>query len=278
MEKVECMSLCEILESIHSIEPCFDKMLNHINTMAGHTTCQRIYLGSSFCGQYFLNLSEKLVNETIKNCEARGIKVTLVLPIFTEKYLQAGKNKLAHFLTHYEKIIDEITVNDYGMLHYVHQQYPNVGLNMGRLFMKDYREPRYEAYFNTVLKPKGFTNYLKEIVTSLNVKCIEFDPTHQFIDFGEHPKSVEIALYKPYAYMTVGQICELGSIGKSIEKKFRPNEPCGAECYTQRMRYFMEDNRKWVRVGRAIYFENEAVEVTGATIIRCIYAPLDWEA
>ena len=144
--------------------------------------------------------------------------------------------------------------------------------------MKDYREPRYEAYFNSVLYPRGFTNYLREMVKDYNIKVIEFDPTHKVIDFSHKPEDVEIGVYAPYAYMTVGQICELGGISKPVEKKFRPNEPCALECYKHRMKYFLEDDRDWRRVGKAIYFENKAPEVRGISSIREIYAPLDWEA
>ena len=277
MQKVECISLCEIMEHVYEIEPHFYRIIENVSRVAGHTKCERIYIGSAFCGQYFLHLSEKLIEELMTECRKQDIKVTLVLPIFTEKHLKAGKEKLAKLLTHFNEQIDEVTVNDYGMLLYVRDSYQDIGLNMGRLFMKDYREPRYEEYFNQVLKPKGFTNDLKKIVKQYQVKGIEFDPTHKIIDFSEKPEEIEISIYAPYAYITVGQICEVGGISKSIEKKFRPNEPCKTECYKYRMKYFLEDDRDWRRIGRAIYFENRKPKLIGATKVREIYAPLDWE-
>lgn len=277
MQKERCISVCEIMEHIHNIEPQFEQMIKEINGMAGYTKCDRIYIGSSFCGQYFLHLSMKLMKELMVVCKKQNIKVTLVVPIFTEKNLQEGKDKLERLLTEFKTEIDEVTVNDYGMLLYVHEKYPYIGLNMGRLFMKDYREPRYEEYFNQVFKPRSFTNYLKELIKRYKVRYLEFDPTHKKIDFSEKPEEVQIGIYTPYAYMTVGQICQLGGISKSVDKKFRPNEPCMAECYKHRMRYFMGDDRVWRRIGRAIYFENKEVEIIGLNQVREIYAPLDWE-
>ena len=277
MQKVECISLCEIMEHVYEIEPHFEKMIENINRVAGYKECKRIYIGSSFCGQYFLHLSVKILQELMRTCKMQGIKVTLVLPIFTQKHLQEGKEKLEGLLTQFKEQIDEVTVNDYGMLLYVHEQYKGVRLNMGRLFMKDYREPRYEAYFNTVLKPRGFTTYLNKIIKQYEVRGIEFDPTHRKIDFSGKPEGIELAIYAPYAYITVGQICEVGGIKKGIEKKFRPNEPCGQECYKHRMKYFIGDQRDWRRIGRAIYFENKNPEISGTDRIREIYAPLDWE-
>ncbi|MBP3889113.1 MAG: hypothetical protein J6F30_15935 [Cellulosilyticum sp.] len=277
MEKNECISLCEVMEHIHSIEPQFEKVIENVSRVAGYSKCERIYIGSSFCGQYFLHLSESLIEQLMKVCQEKALKVTLVLPIFTQKNLKKGKDKIAHLLNCYQDIIDEITVNDYGMLFYIRETYKKIGINLGRLFMKDYREPRYEEYFNSVLKPRGFTNYLKDLIKQYQIKGIEFDPTHKIIDFSEKPESVEIGIYAPYAYITVGQICEVGSISKPVEKKFRPNEPCGLECYKHRMRYFMEDSRDWRRIGKAIYFENKAPEIRGVSHAREIYAPLDWE-
>ena len=277
MKQIECISLCEILEHIHEIEPSYEKIIEKINKAAGYSECKRIYMGSSFCGQYFLRLSPKRIDEFIIFCKEQDMRVTLVLPVFTQKYLLEGKKKTQELVEKYMGVIDEITVNDYGMLQYIANTYLGVKLNMGRLFMKDYREPRYEVYFNETLKPKGFTYYLNEIVKRYRVSGIEFDPTHRKIDFSEKPESVEISVYEPYAYITVGQICEVGSISKPIEKKFRPNEPCGAECYRYRMQYHMEDGRDWRRIGRAVYFENKAPELIGLQQVRRIYAPLDWE-
>lgn len=277
MKKSECISLCEVMEHIYGVEPHFEKIIECVSKVAGYNQCERIYIGSSFCGQYFLHLSEVLIEQLMKVCQEKEIKVTLVVPIFTQKHLKKGKEKIDHLISWYKEIIDEITVNDYGMLLYVHKTYKEIGLNLGRLFMKDYREPRYEDYFNSVLKPKGFNNYLKSLVKTYSIKGIEFDPTHRIIDFSEKPEEVEIGIYAPYAYITVGQICEVGGISKPIEQKFRPNEPCALECYKYRMQYFIEGERDWRRIGKAIYFENKAPEIRGLSSIREIYAPLDWE-
>lgn len=277
MKKITCISLCEVMEHVYNQINNFEQIIAKISQEAGYERCERIYIGSSFCGQYFLHLSDKLLEELIAVCKAEQIKMTLVLPVFTEKYLDKGKEKVRELIMQYEGIIDEITVNDYGMLAYMHQYIGKIKLNMGRLFMKDYREPRYEAYFNEVLKPRGFTSYLKRLVKQYGVSGIEFDPTHRKIDFSEKPEGVTIGIYTPYAYMTVGQICQIGSISKSIEKKFRPNEPCALECTKYRMKYFMGDDRDWRRIGRAIYFKNSKPELLGIDAVREIYVPFDWE-
>lgn len=277
MKKMECISLCDVMEHIYETTPHFESIIENITQRAGYSRCERLYIGSAFCGQYFLHLSMKRLSELMEVCRVKNIKVTLVLPIFTEKHLQEGKDQLAKLLTEFKTEIDEVTVNDYGMLLYVRTHYMDIGINMGRLFMKDYREPRYKEYFNQTLKPRGFTNFLREMIKCYKVKGIEFDPTHRRIDFSEKPEGVILAIYAPYAYITVGQICQVSGISKPVEKKFRPNEPCGSECYKHRMKYFIEDDRDWMRIGRAIYFKNQDPEITGVEEIREIYTPLDWE-
>ena len=146
---------------------------------------------------------------------------------------------------------------------------------MGRIFMKDYRDLRYAQYFNTTLKPKIFTTYFDELIDKYNIRGVEFDLTHREINFEACPKKLEIGVHAPYCYMTVGQICEFGSIHKSIEKKFRPNTTCQGECNLNMFRYNFNDGHEWLRVGRAIYFENKECQLVGMDSFRKIYFPVD---
>lgn len=277
MQKIECISLCEIMHDLYKKESNVEKLIEKACKEAGLSKCERIYFGSSFCGQYFLNMSKKEIDLLVEVCKEQHIKLTMVLPIFTEKHLERAKEKIKAYISELKEVLDEVTVNDYGMLVYVHTQHSPLKLNMGRLFMKDYRDPRYEAYFNQPLKPKAFTNYLGKLVKDYNICSIEFDPSHKTIDMSEKPKEVEIALHTPYCYETVGQICQMAGIAQPIEKKFRPNEPCQQECHTHKIHYFIEGGHTWLKLGRALYFKNESCEVKGIACMRVIYSLLDWE-
>ena len=277
MPKIECISVCEILSDLYEKEPNVEKLIKRACEEAGFNECKRIYFGSSFCGQYFLNMSKKEVDLLAQECQKQGIQLTMVLPIFTEKNLQKAKQKIETYMDAFKDIIDEVTINDYGMLVYLQEQYDFLTFNIGRLLMKDYRDPRYEAYFNEPLKPKGFTDYLEKIVTDYKIATIELDPTHKVIDVSGKPAQAGIALHAPYCYETVGQICQMAGISQPIEKKSRPNEPCQKECQTHKIHYFIEDGVTWFKLGRALYFKNEACEIKGTDCIRIIYSLLDWE-
>lgn len=61
--------------------------------------------------------------------------MTLVIPVFSEKDLEKGKKLLTELMDTYGDLIDEITVNDIGMLAYVKKLFDKK-INLGRLFLK----------------------------------------------------------------------------------------------------------------------------------------------
>lgn len=300
MREVNCLNLTDIIQNLYTTESDpivgFDTIIKKCNETAGFERCERIYIGSYFCGQYFLNLPPKVIEDVAVFCGSENVKLTLVIPMFTEKNLDKGKDKIDDIVNALKEIIDEVTVNDYGMLEYMSKQY-KLKCNIGRLFMKDYRDLRYPEYFNATLHPKIFTSYFNKLVEAYDINGIEFDPTHKTVNLetcppgktasletcppGETvsletcPQNLVVGIHRPYCYMTVGQICEFASIHKEIEKKFRPNEVCQGECNSNVFRYKFNDGHEWLRVGRAVYFENRACEVQGIDSIRNIYFPVD---
>lgn len=278
METIACIDLCERLQALYEETPDFNKLLDHISRQAGFNDCKRVYIGSSFCGHYFLMQNEKQIEALAAVCKERQIKLSLVVPVLTEKYLEQGKEKIKKLSGWFHEMMDEVVVNDYGMLPYIKNEYgQQVKLVMGRLFVKDYRDPRYEDYFEEVCYPKIFTPYLTKLIETYQVGGMLFDASHKAMDFSEKPPGIEIGIYEPYTYITTGHICEMGATHQPIEKKFRPNGACRQECLTEQLHYFMEDGRKWLRLGRTVYFENREVQIRGITSYRRLYCPFDEE-
>lgn len=276
MRQINCLNLCELIQGLYETESSFEKIIKEANTLAGFEICERLYIGSYFCGQYFLHLSKKLIESCMAVCKEKGMKVTLVIPTFTERNLEYGKRQISLFEGFFYDCIDEITVNDYGMLDYIARKY-KMPINIGRLMMKDYRDPRYEAYFNQTIKPKVFTSYFSKLIKEYPIKGIEFDPTHIGINFVQKPEGLEVGLHTPYCYMTTGQICQFASTNKDIKDKFRPNSPCQGECRSNKMQYNIGDSRKWFKVGRTIYFENRNCHIEELERLRLIYFPIELE-
>ncbi len=274
MGKKSCLNFCEILENIMSAAPEVKTAIENAMELAGYTECERIYVGSYFCSQYILNLSAELIKKVVMEAKAMGMKITLVLPMFTEKDLESGKDKIHEFSSYFHKEVDEITVNDYGMMEYIHKKY-QIPLNLGRLMFKDYRDPRYEEYYRHSSKPKYFTKRLMQICKQYQVTGLELDITHERIDLSDAPSKIKLAVHVPYSYMTVGMVCEFASIPYEITKKFRPNLSCHKECLRNRISYHMLEDRKYLKIGRTVYFDHKDGKVCGDRNYREIYAPID---
>lgn len=258
MKAETCLNLCEI-EEFECIYPVVSGVKEKIKFT-------RIYIGSYFCDELFLKIDYNNVRNLLDKI-SNTYKVTLVIPIFCQGNLKKGKEVVHYLIEYYHDIIDEITVNDYGSLSMIHQFYNadkqnnRLKINMGRLFFKDYREPRYEEYFERNWKPKSFSFILKSTIEKYNINEIEIDVTHKSINLSESPNCI-IGLHTPYTYMTTGKICEFASMYRLVQKKFRPNADCSKECLKSVLEYDVDDNRKWFRVGRTIYFENNSIRIS----------------
>ncbi len=273
MQQINCLNLCEILPYLLKKKKILEILLD-AEKVAQFKTCERIYVGSSFCGKYFNQQSDLDLKEVFGLCKEKNIKVTLVIPTFSEGDLELGKKRLSQIVEYGADDVDEITVNDYGMLFYVRENYGQV-INLGRLFMKDYRDPRYDDYFQIPWKPKMFTNHLRTIIKDYKIGSVEMDITHKNMNYTEVPDDIILGLHVPYCYQTVGRICEYASISKDIVNKFRVNDVCEGNCTESFVKYMEPDeNLEYIRYGRTIYYKHPGYELSGLDKYRLIYFPL----
>lgn len=262
MRTVTCVNLCDIFMN--------DQILKIIKEKESMNPYKRIYIGSYFCAEYFMNLSShritKILSELSNNDESIKYSITLVVPIFTQKNFKEAKTLIEKLMNEFNQNIDEITINDYGMLKYVHDQFQvekkfNVKINAGRILSKDYREPRYPDYFNQEWVPKILNSYAEKIFKQYGVSGLEFDLTHRVLNFKNQEQSFDLAIHTPFAYMTTGKICEYASINSDVKQKFRPNKSCTLECNNCLIQYDVSNERNWFRLGRTIYFANANCEI-----------------
>ncbi len=149
-----CMNLCGLLNSSILNKVSFKALCDGLERKRSEAI-QRVYIGSSFCSQYFLEFSGYY--EVFHYCREKKIPVTLTIPVFSEKDLKKGKEKIDRICLEGINIIDEITVNDIGMLAFL-QNKNTVRLNLGRLFFKDSRDCRIPDYMNGCLTPVLLTH------------------------------------------------------------------------------------------------------------------------
>lgn len=267
-----CLSFCEILIGVRS-RTSIPSAIAAIEKING-SVYGRVYIGSSFCGKYFLHCG-KLLKESAEEINSFKKSVTLCVPMFSQADLSAAKKLICSLSPLFEnRIIDEITVNDYGMLDYVSENFKDIKINLGRLFNKDTRDVRYKEYSGRTHKPDILT-IENPVAFEYPVNCIEFDPTNAVLDVSGNKYLT--AVYTPYCYATVGNVCEFASTDKEISKKFRPNDKCAAYCMKLQARYSLANGTlNYLKLGRTVYFYANGVKISGAENYREIFQPLDW--
>ena len=102
---------------------------------AGRRSVRRLYIGSNFCSQYFLRQPDQVWREAFSLCRREGIPATLVVPVFSQKDLAEACRRIDELVGANRGVVDEITVNDVGMVAYCLDRY-GLPLNAGRLFSK----------------------------------------------------------------------------------------------------------------------------------------------
>ncbi len=273
MNKELCFSFCEVTELCQDPNLKIEELFEYSYKIANYQNdVKRVYIGSNFCGQYFLHIIPKALLAFKSFCEDKKIKITLCIPIFSQKNLGIAKKHISDIISFLGELVDEITVNDYGMLNYISSQYSNIFINLGRLFHKDTRDIRYGDYYNSEFTPSLFS--LSDAQTNhFQIKFHEIDPTHSRINLNEICQPV--AIYTPYCYVTVGQICEFASIDLPIEKKFRPNSACNMTCNKVFMKYINPQGDCFYKIGRTVYYKNDILEVLNADSYREIFELLE---
>ena len=109
MISLECLNLCELLPYLLKKYKDMNTIIENSMKLSGFTSLERIYVGTSFCGKYFLHQSMEQLNEITSN---KDQKLTLVIPPFSQGDLEQGKQKINKILELCGNCLDEITVND----------------------------------------------------------------------------------------------------------------------------------------------------------------------
>lgn len=260
---MKCINLCDLLDKVDFYNNNVEKILKSSYL----ADAKRLYIGSYFCSQYFLRMD--FISEIKQFLNEHSYSLTLVIPIFSEKDSALSKEKIKHICD--ELPIDEVTVNDIGMLITIHSSY-NFTVNLGRLFFKDARDIRLPSYYQHTIHP-AFLDSLNKYTTHYALNYAELDPISATLDV-HHNTDVKLALHEPFCYLTTGNICKFVSISKDIAQKFRPNASCNKECQRVYEIYFPNSNDYTLyRIGRAVYFEAEHPCIVNGSIERFIYNP-----
>ena len=264
-----CLNLCEIHPQLILSEDTFDGLIFAVEQNQ-KKKIERVSIGSSFCSQFFLKAP--CIDELISYIDCRGWPITLTVPIFSQKDLSKGKEKILQLCRTWRERVDEVTCNDVGMLGWLENNIPQ-RINMGQLFFKDPRDCRYDSY------QTGSRSLLRATFPIAKfVSGVELSPVAAGINLsGSTFENRPVALHQPYCYITTGQICKFASIDSNIEQKFRPNSICTLSCASVCEKTYFDEkaDHYLLRAGRTVYFKQYSRVLKYNGHVRVLYWPFD---
>ena len=287
-----CVNACETT-SPHVSPDDIEALLANTCAEAGFPFCERLYVGSYFCENYFLGLSDRFHKCIREICGKHELKATLVIPRIGQAFLPRFQEQLAHILDEYADVYDEIIANDVACFVDLVQWYAGVGswpsrvtpshnftpprIGLGRLFSKEMRDARYanlrESTTYAALSPEA-----QACIDEQRNKqpwgrpLVEIDPMSSIVDVAEIAPQAEIAIHLPYCYATTGRNCGPASISEPDSRKFQLGRACSQHCLRMVQGCLTDEDAAYVKHGRTYYYANPNCQITGTDAWRIVYA------
>lgn len=238
---------------------------------------RRVYYGDEFCER--LLPAPKELKEVMRQVADRGCSFTFVTPYVT----QAGLKQVAKLVKALPDAT-EVVFNDWGVFRMLKGEYPHLTPVLGRLLTKIKRGPRIMNFIDRL--PPDALAHLRS--TSLGVpryvqflhenriQRAELDNPLQGLDLSDVPRTMQLSLYIPFAYVTTTRFCLVANCDVPDKKGFIGVFPCGREC---RKYTFYLDNAAMttllIRRGNTIFYKNTTVppELKESQIDRVVISP-----
>jgi hypothetical protein len=183
-----------------------------------------IYFGSEFCE--FLLPAPEVLRRALHLAGEAQCALSLLTPIASDGVI-AHLRELLPLLP----AGSELIVNDWGVAALAQREFPGLRLAAGRLLCKMIKDPRLDNAVWAELYPHGLGGRsFHALLDKLCIARIELDvPPYArpqvFSSLGR-----EAAVHAPYAYITKGRMCKIGSLSLAPTQKFAPGRECQREC------------------------------------------------
>lgn len=260
-----CLNLCDIFTALLYEYECVENLMSAAED-AKKVGYDRICLGAYFCDDYFIRNIRGMFASTYPYCRKNNIRITLTLPVFSESFLNNGIRLIDELLTQYRDVIDEVTVNDVGMLRYISGR-GNVNINHGRLLQKYSRDIRHANYSKGCFKYYGYSDEYESLA-----ETIEFDVCAETMEI--HIGGKRAAIHRNCSYATMGRNCQFAGLNRSVWEKFDLSSPCGEVCSRFFLNYVDQEGHTFCQVGKAVFFEVSANTIRTDSEVRFIDFPL----
>lgn len=253
----------------------------------------RIYFGNEFCERLLWTSGHVIKMAGL--CAEENMKLSLVTPYCSDHALDHISTVLRECAD--LEIIDEIIVNDWGMLYRLKEQFPKYRRVLGRVLDKMKRDPRlsrkdFHSHFSAdglrmLQSPTASSAEFRAFMTEQGVEHFEIDNVSQGL-YLEDVTDKHISVYLPYGFVTNSKICQFAGIHNEPSEKFQVGTPCRKECQSlmqfmhKHLSAFPSDNDdmldqvRVIRKGNTVFFINKDISqcMKDAHIDRIIYEPV----
>lgn len=271
MYDVASLNLCDIMGRFRSdTSASLRRLIERIPCK----TVDRIYLGSYFCCNYYLQTQTAIYEGILSFAQHSNRHITLVVPPIFEKDFERICEKTLRLIETYASVIDELAINDFGALDFF-SNHLDIKINYGRIMEKDSRDIRYEDFFQSSCTPRVFGTFYKNLLSEYHICGVELDCTHAGITIPMHNETLVIAVHVPYCYTSMGSICEFAAVHREGYNKFLYAGKCQCECNDMMIKCTYEERYDYLRLGRSVQYENGNCEIETKQPYRVIYTPIN---
>jgi hypothetical protein len=224
----------------------------------------RLYFGAEFCER--LMPSRQELEMALRISSQRSLSFTFMTPFVTNNGLGQLENLMEVLALAMPDA--EVVVNDWGVLHLLRTQYPELTPVLGRLLNKSKRGPRImniieqipaetRSYFQgSNLDVPAAVHFLKE----QGIQRVEFDNVLQCLNLDGTDSGIHKSLYMPFAFVSVTRFCLTANCDDPAKMDCVGIFPCGRECMKYSFNLFNPVMRlPLIRRGNALFFINENI-------------------
>lgn len=240
--------------------------------------CDRFYFGHEFCQRLLPSPAE--VSRAYAHARDAGKGFTLVTPFVTNAGVARVRLVLESLLATAAGAPFEVVVNDWGVLHLLHREHPELPLALGRLLTKQKRGPRIirmadvlpDGAWDHFQRSNVDVPHLSSFLASQGVARVELDNLIQGI---VRSGGLTASLWHPFVYVTTTRLCLLMS-GDRADKNLRSLGTCRRECRSYRVTLTHPDMPVPILVqGNTQFFRNERlpVELAALGVSRLVFSP-----
>jgi hypothetical protein len=183
-----------------------------------------LYFGSEYCEHLFPDVAA--LRLAVQIAERFGLRFVLATPIACDAVL----DRVAEALP---RLPDgaEVVVNDWGVAAWLRQNAPQLVPVAGRQLAKMIKDPRVPTAAWLKVYPSNYDAApYAAFLARLGIARIELDVPPFATPELFAVDGLSVSVWAPYAYISKGRICKIGSLRQALPEKFAPGRHCHHEC------------------------------------------------